>query len=176
MVARYRTEEPTRAVVSRKGIGGRPSKYKLEYCDEIVESGKSGYSLSAFAGSIGVCRDTVCQWRKRYPEFFAAAAIAEAAAAYTWETKLISLASGKAGNVTAIIFALKNRVKEDWRDRVFTEHVGKDDGPITIDITPETAHNLSDDKLEALEELLRMISTGNLEPQKALIDYGEILQ
>jgi transposase-like protein len=168
MVERYRPVKPPRYSVPRTGMGGAPTKYKLEYCEEIIESGKAGYSLTAFAGSIGVCRETVRQWRNKYPEFAEAAAVAAACAAVVWESKLIALADGEPGNVTAVIFALKNRVGEDWRDRTITEHTGKDEGPINIEITAEMARTMSDEKLAVLEDLLRMIERGELTPQLAL--------
>ena len=56
-----------------KNPGGRPTKFKPEYCEAIVEFMGQGYSKTAFAGSIGVSRDTILEWAKGYPEFSGAA-------------------------------------------------------------------------------------------------------
>jgi hypothetical protein len=50
--------------------GGRPSKYKEEYCDLIIDSGKKGEYLGEFIADIGV-RDskTLSNWCSAHPEF-----------------------------------------------------------------------------------------------------------
>ena len=80
----------------KKHAGGRPSKYKKEYCEmivvyfdieptkevEVVTTFKNGTTresseerpnhlkfLNKFARSIGVCHDTLIEWTKRHPEF-----------------------------------------------------------------------------------------------------------
>jgi len=80
-----------------KHPGGRPTKYKPEYCEQIVKffacpknervvksitTGKNEYekteyttipnelpTFAKFARSIGVAYDTVCDWVKVHPEF-----------------------------------------------------------------------------------------------------------
>lgn len=100
----------------------RPSTYNQTYCNEVISAGEQGLSLTAFAGQIGVSRKTVYNWIKTFPEFDEAVNQAKAKAALFWETKLIQLASTGLGSATAIIFALKNRCVEDWRDRVDVDH------------------------------------------------------
>ena len=84
-----------------KGAGGRPSKYKPEYCEDIVEyfsidpvaervestrydkdGNVSGETLketgpilptfTRYALKIGVCDDTLLNWSKEFPEFLVA--------------------------------------------------------------------------------------------------------
>jgi transposase-like protein len=111
---------------------GPPTKYKPAYCDEVIEFLAKGHSVAAFAGHISVNRDTVYEWAEQHPEFKAAKDIGINAATKWWEDRLIDSAlNGKAGgNVTAIIFGLKNRAHKDWSDRIVSEHVGKGGGPI----------------------------------------------
>lgn len=79
-----------------KHLGGRPSKYKPEYCQQIIEyfdiepyktitvtfTYKNGDTkdeekevandlplLSEFARKIGVCHDTLIEWTNVHPEF-----------------------------------------------------------------------------------------------------------
>lgn len=101
---------------------GRPSKYDPSYCDKIVEFMGLGYSKTAFAGDIGVSRDTVLEWSKEHPEFSGAVKRAEAARTRALELTLIAGETGP--KVTAHIFALKNASPEEWRDKQEIEHSG----------------------------------------------------
>lgn len=108
---------------------GRPSKYDPKYCDEVVAYMGQGYSKTAFAGSIGVCRDTILEWSSTIPEFSGAVKAAEAARVQSLETGLLQ--SDQLGpQVTARIFALKNAAPDEWRDR--REFTGADGGPIAV--------------------------------------------
>jgi len=42
----------------------RPSKYKLEMCKKVISEMKVGASLCEVAATLGICRDTLNQWRK----------------------------------------------------------------------------------------------------------------
>ena len=48
---------------------GRPSEYREEYCEQVIAFMGQGYSLTAFAGSIGKGRDAVYEWIKRHGAF-----------------------------------------------------------------------------------------------------------
>jgi hypothetical protein len=48
---------------------GRPTKYKEEYCEMIVEHMTNGDSAISFAKTIDVCMATLTQWQKDFPEF-----------------------------------------------------------------------------------------------------------
>lgn len=105
-------------------MAGRPSKYDPAFCDQIREFLKDGYSVAAFAGHIGVSYSTVKLWEQEHPEFSAAVKEARAAATLWWENRARSVAMGGEGNPTAVIFGLKNRAPEEWRDKMETEHSG----------------------------------------------------
>lgn len=103
---------------------GRPSKYDPSFCDGVRDFLRDGYSVAAFAGSIGVSYSTVKLWEQEHPEFSAAVKEARAAAVLWWEQRNRNLAMTGEGNATAIIFGLKNRAPEEWRDKTETEHSG----------------------------------------------------
>lgn len=96
--------------------GGRPTKYKKEYCALLVEHMKSGLSFESFAGLVKVSFDTIHEWVRVHPEFSAAKKAGVPQSLMFWE-KL-----GRAGtagqvknfNVAAWIFNMKNRFR--WRD------------------------------------------------------------
>lgn len=48
---------------------GRPTSYRPEFCDTIIELGREGASFVEMALACGVTRNTAHEWKKRYPEF-----------------------------------------------------------------------------------------------------------
>lgn len=117
-----------------KKPAGRPTKYKPEYCEEAIRCMGGGYSLTGFAGKIGVSRQTVYEWAEVHPEFSDALNTARAASAAWWEDRAVDIATGGEGNASVVIFGLKNRVADEWRDKNVTEIGGIDGGPIPIKI------------------------------------------
>jgi hypothetical protein len=119
---------------SIKRSAGRPSKYDPAFCERVIELATAeGLSWGACAGDIGVSRQTLTAWADAHPEFLDAKRISEARSQLFWERKLSKLADqGGAGPgaSTAIVFALKNRAKEDWRDVVEQKHSGDASAPI----------------------------------------------
>jgi transposase-like protein len=117
-----------------KRPSGRPSKYEPAFCERVIELATSeGLSWGACAGEIGVSRQTLTAWAGAHPEFLDAKRVAEARSQLFWERKLSKLAdqgSAGPGASTAIIFALKNRAKDDWRDTVEQRHVGDPSIPV----------------------------------------------
>jgi transposase-like protein len=102
--------------------GGAPTKYKPEFCNEIIQSMAEGYSLTAAAADLGVHRDTVYEWEKTIPEFSDAVKLARAKRTRKLEQDLLSAESGPM--VTSRIFALKNACAEEWREKQEIEHSG----------------------------------------------------
>lgn len=137
---------------------GRPSKYKPEYCDKIIEYCKSHKlterqvvkrtikddgsideveeirplpppTMFGFAASIGVCDDTLNQWTKDHPEFSAAVRQAKQIMA----NHVVSNAmAGNAPNSFAI-FMMKNI--SNWVDKTESK----------VDATVKTYENLLDE-------------------------------
>ena len=103
---------------------GAPSTYDPAYCDKAVTFLADGYSIAAFAGEIGVARSTVYEWIKTHPAFSDAVKRGQAKAVLWWEKVNRNFAMTGDGNATAIIFGLKNRASDEWRDKVETEHSG----------------------------------------------------
>jgi len=111
---------------------GRPSKYDPKFCDQAIEYMKDGYSVTALAGHIGVARSTIFKWAEENEEFSDALKTAQALAAKFWEDRLRHVAMTGEGNATAAIFGVKNRSREEWRDKTETEVTGQDGGPLQI--------------------------------------------
>ena len=99
---------------------GRPSKYRPEYCGLVQEYMGQGYSLTAFAGSIGCGRGTVYEWEASIPEFSEAVNIARAMRVLKLEIDLLS-PNSSAAVVKARILALKNACPAEWRTKIRRE-------------------------------------------------------
>jgi len=111
---------------------GRPTKYDPAYCDQIVEFCAGGYSLTAFAGHLGISRSTINEWAGAHSEFSEALKIAKASAALALEQDAarIRQEGGGPGAAVLVIFGLKNFAPDDWKDKQRHEISGPDGGPI----------------------------------------------
>lgn len=114
---------------------GRPSKYDPAYCEQVLSYMGQGYSLTAFAGSIRVARDTVYEWEREHPDFSDAVKAARGARVATLEEGLLK-SDQLSPQVTARIFALKNACPDEWRDK--HEISGPDGGPIQVSVVKFT--------------------------------------
>lgn len=97
---------------------GRPTKYYVEICEELVAKMTDGLSFEASCGSIGICKDTGYEWVKKYPEFAYAKNMGETMGQFFWENagiqNLVSFGETKF-NATTFIFTMKNRF--GWKDK-----------------------------------------------------------
>ena len=141
---------------------GRPSKYKPEYCQMLIDHMGSGLSYESFAAVIKVNRDTIYAWEKEYPDFSDAKKIAWDQNLLFWE-KLgvdhvlnetldeenedegVRKRTSKSLNATVWIFNMKNRHK--WGDKI----AGEDDHKVTLDGKVEVQQNDVTDRISQLK-------------------------
>lgn len=129
---------------SRKGIGGAPTKYKIEYCEEAYNLSLLGYKDAELATYFEVSNSTFALWKTEHPEFsealrngkeIADGKVVDSLYRKAIGYKLRETVIDENGNekeviktfppdTTAAIFWLKNRQRTKWRDRVDTEHSG----------------------------------------------------
>src|SRR5690242_11531333 len=65
---------------------GRPTNYRPEYCERVIELGNKGYSVAMLIADIGAgSRQTISQWVKAHPDFSDAMARARDLALAWWE-------------------------------------------------------------------------------------------
>lgn len=107
----------TKAELKRDEVDmARPSKYKKEYCDMLIEHMAKGLSFECFAADLRVCKQTLYTWTEKHPEFLDAKRHGEIRCMRWWESLGCSLASGnRQGNAAVFIFNMKNRF--GWRDK-----------------------------------------------------------
>ena len=99
--------------------GGRPSKYKKEYCKKLIDHMAKGLSFQTFAVSIGTVRSVTYEWVKKYPEFAAAKQEAEDHCRIFWERLGTGIAAGKLknGNPAVWIYNMKCRFPAEWKPK-----------------------------------------------------------
>lgn len=111
---------------------GRPTKYKEEYCEMLIEHMSQGLSYESFAGLIKVAIDTLYEWQKVHPAFSEAKSLGKAQALLLWEKEGIKglwdeveynekgqkTYERKINNVMWV-FNMKNRF--GWRDKTEAE-------------------------------------------------------
>ena len=102
---------------------GEREPYKLDALKRAsyLEKLARGSGRGAAAGSIGIHRSTVADYRRAHPDFAAEESAAEMGAVSDVEDALY--ANARKGHVTAIIFFLKNRSPENWKDMKTVEVV-----------------------------------------------------
>lgn len=95
---------------------GRPSTYKPEYCEQLIEHMSQGLSFESFAGRINTTKQTLYTWTQQYPDFLDAKKRGEEKSREVWEKMgMKGMWSGKKFNPTVWIFNMKNRF--GWRDQ-----------------------------------------------------------
>ena len=121
---------------------GRPTEYRPEFGEQLVELMATGLSLSASAASLGFHRQRAYEWAEKHPEF--ADNITHARGRRLLKLEQDLLDSGLPGPaITARIFALKNADAEEWRDKVVSEHTGKDGAPLIPPTDVEVARRVA---------------------------------
>lgn len=95
---------------------GKPSSYKKEYCEKIVEFMKEGKTVTQFAAAHYIPRSTIYYWAKHHPEFKEALEMAHEVSQAWWEDAFGDAALGKREGVipSMMIFKMK---QIGWRDR-----------------------------------------------------------
>jgi hypothetical protein len=93
------------------------SPYREAYGEHVEQAMGEGYSLTAFAGLIGVSRRAVDGWIADYPAFAEAVGRGQARRLMHWERAALEVVErGGAGAASVILFGLKTLGGQDWAD------------------------------------------------------------
>jgi hypothetical protein len=126
---------------------GRPSKYKPEFCELVIEYGKAGKSAAWMAAELGVDKDSLYEWAKVHPEFSDAFTRARLESQRWWEDKGQSGMEAPGFNASIWSRSMAARFPEDWREKAAVEMTGANGGPI------EHTHTVSASTGRLLESL-----------------------
>jgi len=128
---------------AKAGPGGRPTDYKPEYCEMLIEHMAKGFSFETFGATIRVARSTVFLWAEKHQEFSDAKKLAFDLCQLWWEEKSILNIENiseteregnrvstysKSLNTGNFVFNMKNRF--GWKDKL--EVSGDDRAPIKL--------------------------------------------
>lgn len=128
--------------------GGRPTKYKPEYAKQAAKLCNLGATDKELADFFDVSINTIDNWKVAHEEFLGAITVAkdafdnrverslyQKAVGYTYDAVKIMQYEGQVIEVpyrehvppdtASMIFWLKNRRKDQWRDRIEQEHTHK---------------------------------------------------
>jgi hypothetical protein len=97
---------------------GRPSKYREEYCGQLIAAMSKGLTFTAFCGQIGVSKQSGYRWIEAHEEFRNAKKIAEAKHELWMMEKAVHAIenlSPKDFNTTLWYMMMKNM--HGWRDK-----------------------------------------------------------
>lgn len=99
-------------------MAGRPSEFKPEYCERLVNIMSQGASQGEAAKAFGITIKTLYNWAEAYPEFKEAMSTGKEYSEAWWEDM------GRKGiqgllpkwNATGYIYTMKCRFKGQWQD------------------------------------------------------------
>jgi len=105
-----------------KKPAGRPSKFKEEYCQQLIDHMAQGLSFETFGIPQKIPVSCLYTYAQKFPTFAEAKKEGFRACQLFWESMGRSAAVGKIDNFNATvwIFNMKNRFQ--WRDRTDSVH------------------------------------------------------
>jgi hypothetical protein len=98
-------------------VFGRPTKYKAEYCEQLVEHMREGQSFWTFAAKIEVTWETLSEWCRVHQDFSEAKKLGRVLEMQWWDNLHRRCAATGDGNMTAIVWAQKNKFPAHYKER-----------------------------------------------------------
>jgi hypothetical protein len=110
----------------------RPSEYKQEYCDLVVQWGGTGKSLAWMAAELDVSRECLYEWMRVHPEFSDAMTRARDKSQKWWEDAGQTGMVAPGFNASVWSRSMAARFPQDWREQKGVELTGRDGGPVQV--------------------------------------------
>lgn len=98
-------------------MAGRPTSYNPDYCDQVIQWGAEGKSITWMAAQLDVSRECIYEWGRVYPEFSDALSRARAKAQAHWEDMGHSGIYAPGFNGSVWVKSMAARFPEDWREK-----------------------------------------------------------
>ena len=118
---------------------GRPTGYKPEFCERVIELGKEGKSITQIACALDVAKSSIYLWEAEYPEFSDALTKARQHSQAWFEN--VGQNGLFADKFQSSLWAkqVSCRFPDDYRETTRSELTGKDGGAIKHEqtISPE---------------------------------------
>lgn len=111
--------------------GGRPSKYKAAYCEQVIDLGREGKSEAQIAACLDIPRTTLRSWGEQHPQFSSALRRAKDLEQAWWEDKAQDNLENREFNSALWHKNVASRFRAEYGDKV--QHTGADgEGPVVI--------------------------------------------
>ena len=120
------------------GKGRPPIPYKKEYCKQLIDHMKKGFSFDSFAAKVPCGRDTLYRWanpKEKYykPDFCDAEKVGLSLCLEWWEKEgFKGMWGGKKFNPSIWVFMMKNRF--GYRDNPKNDEEDGEDKNVTVKI------------------------------------------
>ena len=134
---------------------GRPSKYRPEFCELIIELAKKGAGWAEWAIACGVDRPTLYYWGEQHPEFLTALSRAKIHEQAWWERE--GRSGMRADKFNALVWktSMQARFRDDYTERKETALTGADGGAIKMETTQKLDTSVLDpEQRESLKQIL----------------------
>ncbi len=106
-----------------KGTKGHVTLYSEEWCEFVTQMGRLGCTEGQIADYMGISKKTLELWKREHPEF--KQALREGRDLSDMHVVNALYEKALKGDTTAMIFWLKNRQPDRWRDRRDIDVKGK---------------------------------------------------
>ena len=101
---------------------GRPTKYKKEMCEVVIELMREGASQEEVIGSLDISKDTYYRWKEEHEEFSDAIKRGVRLSQTWWERQGRISLKDREFNYTGWYMNMKNRFK--WADKQEVKNEG----------------------------------------------------
>lgn len=119
---------------------GRPTSYRPEYCEQVIEWGRQGKSRTWMSAHLGIDRYTIDEWAKAHPDFSRALSHAKAFEQALWEDLGFNGLSADKFNSGVWTRSMAARFPSEWREsqNIATTHAGSIAHSVEIHIVDPT--------------------------------------
>ncbi len=93
---------------------GRPTKYKKEYCEKVIEFLRDGMSKAEICRELDIARSTLEEWENNQPLFSEAIKKGVELSKGWWEKHGRTALYDKDFNTTLWLANMRNRFRADW--------------------------------------------------------------
>lgn len=131
---------------------GRPSLYRPEYCEQVIELGREGHSFTAIAALLDVDKATMLGWVSTHAEFSTALTRAKQLEQLWWEE--VGRRSLFADKFQSVVWktSMAARFRDDYTER--KEMTGANGGPIQLQAVTLPIEDMEDDEVDQIEAVL----------------------
>jgi len=103
----------------------RPTDYRPEFCERVIEYGKQGKSKTWMAAEFDVTKQTLLNWERAHPEFLDAMTRALQFSQMWWEDKGQEALEKPVFQASMWSRSMAARFPDDWREKQDIDLNGK---------------------------------------------------